>query len=348
MMGNRPQKCTVGAFRKIITKSEIWHLNRFPWLRLATSSHQTRERKHKHHTKCLCRFCQEIHSTRRSVWFRSTEACHEIGILPSDNIITETFVIQSHLNWSLVQNRKRLCTIQSLQKLCFTFQLGKTKYHLSHHFDVKNDVHLMVGDERPGVGGVPLPGQKAKPQNSYIPPGMGSNQPAWVAFDKQVVYRSTLWSLDPDLDRRAWSIANFVSWPWSRLDLVYSDEFFLCDDAYIFCRSFALTLTSKKLCTKKEKNSIVCVTAEFTSIWRMIQYKWMNHGSRMPAFHKVCCWIGVTEINQEKTKRPYFEGDNNLGENMFQGLLCVGIELQSHHLMTTNSTQWKTSTLGMK
>ncbi len=61
----------------------------------------------------------------------------------------------------------------------------------------------MVGDERPGVGGVPLPGQKAKPQNSYIPPGMGSNQPAWVAFDKQVVYRSTLWSLDPDLDRRA-------------------------------------------------------------------------------------------------------------------------------------------------
>ena len=68
----------------------------------------------------------------------------------------------------------------------FFFQLGKTKYHLSHHFDVKNETKLMVGEERPGIGGVPLPGQKLKPKNSYIPPGMGSHQPAWVAFDKQV------------------------------------------------------------------------------------------------------------------------------------------------------------------
>ena len=48
----------------------------------------------------------------------------------------------------------------------------------------------MVGEEKPGIGGVPLPGQKLKPKNSYIPPGMGTHQPAWVAFDKQV--RSSL------------------------------------------------------------------------------------------------------------------------------------------------------------
>ena len=44
----------------------------------------------------------------------------------------------------------------------------------------------MVGEEKPGIGGVPLHGQKSKPKNSYIPPGMGTHQPAWVAFDKQV------------------------------------------------------------------------------------------------------------------------------------------------------------------
>lgn len=70
--------------------------------------------------------------------------------------------------------------------LALYFQLGKTKYHLSHHFDTSNSVNMMVGEEKPGVGGVPLRGQKLKPQNSVIPPGMGTDQPAWVAFDKQV------------------------------------------------------------------------------------------------------------------------------------------------------------------
>lgn len=42
-------------------------------------------------------------------------------------------------------------------------------------------------EEKAGIGGVPLPGQDLKPKNSVFPRGEGANQPAWVAFDKQVL-----------------------------------------------------------------------------------------------------------------------------------------------------------------
>jgi len=69
----------------------------------------------------------------------------------------------------------------------FSGQLGKNKYHKSHHFDVCNDVSMMVGHAKPGIGGEPLKGQKLKPRNSNYPRGEGSNLPAWVAFDRQVL-----------------------------------------------------------------------------------------------------------------------------------------------------------------
>ena len=66
-------------------------------------------------------------------------------------------------------------------------QLGKEKFHKSHHFDyVNRDVAKMMGDKA-GIGGVPLPGQDLKPKSSVFPRGEGANQPAWVAFDKQVL-----------------------------------------------------------------------------------------------------------------------------------------------------------------
>jgi hypothetical protein len=37
------------------------------------------------------------------------------------------------------------------------------------------------------VGGQPLPGQDLRPKNSVYPRGEGSDKPAWVAFDKQVL-----------------------------------------------------------------------------------------------------------------------------------------------------------------
>lgn len=69
----------------------------------------------------------------------------------------------------------------------FSNALGKTKFHKSHHFDVSNDVSMLVGHEKPGIGGEPLRGQKLKPKNSNYPRGEGSNLPAWVAFDRQVL-----------------------------------------------------------------------------------------------------------------------------------------------------------------
>jgi len=69
----------------------------------------------------------------------------------------------------------------------FNPNLGKTKYHKSHHFDKSNTVPMMVGEAKPGIGGETLPGQKPRNQNSVIPRGAGSDLPAWVAFDRQVL-----------------------------------------------------------------------------------------------------------------------------------------------------------------
>jgi len=45
----------------------------------------------------------------------------------------------------------------------------------------------MVGEHKPGIGGASLPGQKPKTNNSNIPRGAGTDLPAWVAFDRQVL-----------------------------------------------------------------------------------------------------------------------------------------------------------------
>ncbi|XP_055123819.1 EF-hand domain-containing family member C2 isoform X3 [Symphalangus syndactylus] len=46
---------------------------------------------------------------------------------------------------------------------------------------------MLVSDEKPGIGGEPLLGQKIKPKCSIYPKGDGSDVPSWVAFDKQVL-----------------------------------------------------------------------------------------------------------------------------------------------------------------
>lgn len=69
----------------------------------------------------------------------------------------------------------------------FSNQLAKNKFHKSHHFDVCNDTAMLVGHEKPGIGGELLRGQRIKPRNSNYPAGEGSCLPAWVAFDRQVL-----------------------------------------------------------------------------------------------------------------------------------------------------------------
>jgi len=69
----------------------------------------------------------------------------------------------------------------------FNKNTGKDKFHKSHHFDYKNEVALLVGDGKPGIGGDPLYGKQNRPKHSIFPKGEGTTAPAWVAFDRQVM-----------------------------------------------------------------------------------------------------------------------------------------------------------------
>lgn len=68
------------------------------------------------------------------------------------------------------------------------FQLGREKFHKSQHFDYSNGVAMMVGAEKPGIGGELLLGQSTRPKYSLFPKREGSDAPAWVAFNKQVCH----------------------------------------------------------------------------------------------------------------------------------------------------------------
>lgn len=69
----------------------------------------------------------------------------------------------------------------------FDRKIGKSKFHKSQLFDYRNDVSSFVGEDKSGIGGDPLPGQKLKPRHSGYPKGIGGEAPAWVAFDRQVL-----------------------------------------------------------------------------------------------------------------------------------------------------------------
>ena len=91
------------------------------------------------------------------------------------------------------------------KNVCYATQLGRDKFHKSHVFDYNGDVYNFVGEHKSGIGwtstycvvvtvglfipptgGQTLPGGKPKPKKSVYPKGLGSNRPAWVAFDRQV------------------------------------------------------------------------------------------------------------------------------------------------------------------
>ncbi|XP_062258095.1 EF-hand domain-containing family member C2 [Platichthys flesus] len=66
-------------------------------------------------------------------------------------------------------------------------QLGKERFHKSQHFDYSNGLPMMVGCEKPGIGGELLMGQKVKPNWSALPSRKGTGLASWVAYDKQVL-----------------------------------------------------------------------------------------------------------------------------------------------------------------
>ncbi|KAF7250939.1 EF-hand domain-containing family member C2 [Varanus komodoensis] len=69
----------------------------------------------------------------------------------------------------------------------FNRNLGKDKFHKSQHWSYCNKVSMLVGEDKPGIGGEPLLGQKLKPKYSVFPRGVGCDAPSWIAFDKQVL-----------------------------------------------------------------------------------------------------------------------------------------------------------------
>ncbi|XP_032331163.1 EF-hand domain-containing family member C2 [Camelus ferus] len=69
----------------------------------------------------------------------------------------------------------------------FNRNVGKEKFHKSQHWGFCNNVRMLVSEDKPGIGGELLFGQKIKPKYSVFPEGMGSDSPSWVAFDKQVL-----------------------------------------------------------------------------------------------------------------------------------------------------------------
>ncbi|KAJ8253045.1 hypothetical protein GJAV_G00208520 [Gymnothorax javanicus] len=62
--------------------------------------------------------------------------------------------------------------------------LGKEKFHKSQHFDCANGVQILVGTNKPGIGGELLLGQKPRPRLSSTG---DINVPSWLAFDRQVL-----------------------------------------------------------------------------------------------------------------------------------------------------------------
>ncbi|KAF6719515.1 EF-hand domain-containing family member C2 [Oryzias melastigma] len=68
----------------------------------------------------------------------------------------------------------------------FNVHLGKERFHKSQHFSLVEGLPKLVGLEKPGIGGEPLPGQKMRARSVY-PRTEGTHVPSWLAFDKQVL-----------------------------------------------------------------------------------------------------------------------------------------------------------------
>ncbi|TGZ60658.1 hypothetical protein CRM22_008410 [Opisthorchis felineus] len=67
----------------------------------------------------------------------------------------------------------------------FNRNLGKDKFHKSHYFERYNAVPFQYGDDKVGIGGDKLPGQRIEAPTSKYPSGIGKQLPTWLAFEKQ-------------------------------------------------------------------------------------------------------------------------------------------------------------------
>ncbi|KAJ7403333.1 EF-hand domain-containing family member C2 [Pitangus sulphuratus] len=75
----------------------------------------------------------------------------------------------------------------------FRRNIGGENFHKPQRWGYCNNVPMLF-EEKPGIGGQPLLDQRPKPKYTEFPAGMGSNPPAWIAFDKQDVTKLREWS----------------------------------------------------------------------------------------------------------------------------------------------------------
>ncbi|ETN65018.1 EF-hand domain-containing family member C2 [Anopheles darlingi] len=71
-----------------------------------------------------------------------------------------------------------------------TFQdIGRKKFHKSHHFDQRNRVCILVDSKRPGIGGKPLLETDSPEYElpSLYPPRYAPSRPSWLEYDRQVL-----------------------------------------------------------------------------------------------------------------------------------------------------------------
>ncbi|XP_058116379.1 EF-hand domain-containing family member C2 [Anopheles ziemanni] len=67
--------------------------------------------------------------------------------------------------------------------------IGRSKFHKSHHFDQRNQVCILVDAQRPGIGGKPLLPTDCPEYTlpSLYPPKYAPARPAWLEYDRQVL-----------------------------------------------------------------------------------------------------------------------------------------------------------------
>ncbi|XP_012498259.1 PREDICTED: EF-hand domain-containing family member C2 [Propithecus coquereli] len=107
----------------------------------------------------------------------------------------------------------------------FNRNVGKEKFHKSQHWGFCNNVRMLVSDDKPGIGGQPLPGQKMKPKYSRFPTGDGTDAPSWVAFDKQVLsFDAYLEDEVPDKSQENYRIRRYKIYFYPEDDTIQVNE----------------------------------------------------------------------------------------------------------------------------
>ncbi|XP_026947325.1 EF-hand domain-containing family member C2 [Sagmatias obliquidens] len=117
----------------------------------------------------------------------------------------------------------------------FNRNMGKEKFHKSQHWGFCNNVRMLVSEDKPGIGGELLLGQKIKPKHSVFPKGMGTDSPSWVAFDKQGIFiRRHRISLPPPDEDQFYTVHRFNI----NIDIVFYGRTFKIYDCDTFTKNF--------------------------------------------------------------------------------------------------------------